>query len=170
MALETGTYVNALVTSNPASTDGLAQADDHIRLIKTTLKNTFANTTGAITASHSELNLLDGATLTTDELNKLDGVTASTDEINSIDGVTSNVQTQLDTKAPTESPTFTGTVAAPTVTVTTANIVAVDLGSWTITETSGVLQFYTGGEPRMKLDASGNLTVTGDVTGFGSAT
>ena len=170
MALETGTYVNALVTSNPASTDGLAQADDHIRLIKTTLKNTLPNATGAITASHSELNVLDGATVSTAELNKLDGVTATTTEINRIDGVTSNVQTQLNTKAPKASPTFTGTVAAPTVTVTTANIGTVDLGAWTITESNGVLRFYTGGSPRMKLDASGNLTVTGDVTGFGSAT
>ena len=170
MALETGTYVNALVTSNPASTDGLAQADDHIRLIKTTLKNTLPNATGAITASHSELNALDGSTATTAELNVLSGLTATTDELNYTDGVTSNVQTQLNTKAPTASPTFTGTVAAPTVTVTTANIGTVDLGAWTITESNGVLRFYTGGSPRMKLDASGNLTVTGDVTGFGSAT
>ena len=170
MALETGTYVNALVTSNPASTDGLAQADDHIRLIKSTIKATVPNVTGAITASHSALNVLDGSTATTAELNVLSGLTATTDELNYTDGVTSNVQTQLNTKAPTASPTFTGTVAAPTVTVTTANIGTVDLGAWTITESSGVLRFYTGGSPRMKLDASGNLTVTGDVTGFGSAT
>ena len=110
MALETGTYVNALVTSNPASTDGLAQADDHIRLIKTTLKNTLPSVTGAITASHSELNVLDGATATTAELNVLsgltattaelnvlDGITASTAELNYTDGVTSNIQTQLNT-------------------------------------------------------------------------
>ena len=95
MALETGTYVNALVTSNPASTDGLAQADDHIRLIKTTLKNTLPNVTGAITASHSELNALDGSTATTAELNVLSGLTATTDELNYTDGVTSNIQTQL---------------------------------------------------------------------------
>ena len=29
MGLETGTYIDSLVTTNPASTDGLAQADDH---------------------------------------------------------------------------------------------------------------------------------------------
>ena len=174
MALETGTYVNALVASNPASTDGLAQADDHIRLIKSTIKATVPNVTGAITASHSELNVLDGATVTTAELNKLDGVTASTTELNRIDGVTSNVQTQLNTKAPKASPTFTGTVTATTVdatsvTVTTANIGTVDLGDWRITETSGVLKFAHNGTNRMKLDASGNLTVEGNVTAYGSA-
>tara|TARA_B110000046_G_scaffold83630_1_gene91822 strand:+ start:89 stop:1168 length:1080 start_codon:yes stop_codon:yes gene_type:complete len=56
MALENGTYVNSLVTSNPASTDGLAQADDHIRLIKSTIKNTFPNLTGPVTATQASLN------------------------------------------------------------------------------------------------------------------
>ena len=56
MALENGTYVNSLVPANPASTDGLAQADDHIRLIKSTLQNTFPNLTGAVTATQATLN------------------------------------------------------------------------------------------------------------------
>ena len=56
MALENGTYVNSLVPANPASTDGLAQADDHIRLIKSTIKNTFPNLTGAVTATQADLN------------------------------------------------------------------------------------------------------------------
>ena len=73
MALETGTYVNALVPSNPASTDGLAQADDHIRLLKTTIKATFPSVTGAITATQSELNVLSGLTATTGNLNVLTG-------------------------------------------------------------------------------------------------
>lgn len=168
MALETGTYVNALVSSNPASTDGLAQADDHIRLLKTTIKNTLPNATGAISASHSELNVLDGATVTTVELNTLSGLTATTAELNYTDGVTSNLQTQMNTKAPIASPTFTGTATAPTLTGTTVNAGTVDLGDWTITEVSGVLKFSTGGVAHMKLDDSGNLTVTGDVTGFGT--
>lgn len=111
MALETGTYINSLNASNPASTDGVAQADDHIRLVKATVKATLPNVTGAITATQAELNLMDGVTATTDELNTLDGitstvaelnlldgVTATTAELNYVDGVTSNVQTQLDTK------------------------------------------------------------------------
>ena len=44
MALETGTFVDDLVTSNPVgATDLKSQGDDHLRLIKTTLKNTFPN-------------------------------------------------------------------------------------------------------------------------------
>lgn len=56
MALETATYINQLVVSNPGATDTVAQADDHLRLIKTVLKNTFPNITGPITAGQDALN------------------------------------------------------------------------------------------------------------------
>jgi hypothetical protein len=48
------------------------------------------------------------------------------------------------------------------------NAATVDLGNWTITESSGVLYFATGGTNKMKLDASGNLTVVGNVTAYGT--
>ena len=54
----------------------------------------------------------------------------------------------------------------PTPTNVTAN--AFDFGNWTITETSGVLYFATGGTNKMKLDASGNLTCVGNVTAYGT--
>jgi len=95
MGLETGTYIDSLVTTNPASTDGLAQADDHLRLIKSTLKSTFPSITGAVSTTQAELNVLDGITSSTSELNVLDGITATTAELNFTDGVTSNIQTQL---------------------------------------------------------------------------
>ena len=91
------------------------------------------------------------------------GVTSTAAELNYMDGVTSNVQTQLDAKAPLASPTFTGTATIPTASVTT-----VDLGNWTVTESAGVLYFATGGVNKMKIDASGNLTVVGNVTAYGT--
>ena len=54
------------------------------------------------------------------------------------------------------------------LTATTVNATTVDLGDWTITESAGVLYFATGGTNKMKLDASGNLTVTGNVTAYGT--
>lgn len=42
-------------------------------------------------------------------------ITATAEELNYTDGVTSNIQTQLNTKAPIASPTFTGSVTIPTV-------------------------------------------------------
>jgi hypothetical protein len=69
--------------------------------------NDFTVSSGAVSlatsATASELNILDGATLSTAELNVLDGVTATTAELNHVDGVTSNVQTQLDNKQPLDA-------------------------------------------------------------------
>jgi len=65
----------------------------------------------SVTATASELNIMDGVTSTAAELNILDGVTSTAAELNYVDGVTSNVQTQLDAKAPLASPTFSGTVS-----------------------------------------------------------
>jgi len=45
-------------------------------------------------------------------------ITATGAELNYVDGVTSAIQTQLDAKAPTASPTFTGTVTVPGLTTT----------------------------------------------------
>ena len=87
MALETGTYINSLNAANPASTDGLSQADDHLRLIKSTIKSTFANIDAAVTATEDDLNILTGASAA--------GVTAA--ELQHLDGVTSAIQTQLNT-------------------------------------------------------------------------
>lgn len=56
------------------------------------------NVLDGITATTDELNILDGVTATATELNVLDGITASTTELNYVDGVTSSIQTQLNNK------------------------------------------------------------------------
>ena len=118
----------------------------------------------AVSASAAEINKLDGLTASKDELNKLDGVTATTAEINHTDGVTSNIQTQLNAKAPTASPTFTGTANIPT-----ANVTTVDLGDWTISQSGSSLKFFYNGAARFALSSSGALTVENNVTAYGSA-
>lgn len=47
MALETGTFVSDLQQTNPPGTDKKKQGDDHLRLIKTVLRNTFPNASRA---------------------------------------------------------------------------------------------------------------------------
>lgn len=106
MALESATYISDLVSTNPTSSDNLSQGDDHLRLLKSTIKATFPNVSGAVTATHTELNVLDG-------------LTASQAELNFVDGVTSSIQTQLNAKAPLASPTLTGVPSAPTAAVDT---------------------------------------------------
>lgn len=46
MALETGNYIKDLDSANPANSDGKAEGDDHLRLIKKVLKNTFPGMAG----------------------------------------------------------------------------------------------------------------------------
>ena len=93
-----------------------------------------------VTSTAAEINILDGVTATATELNLMDGVTATTAELNYVDGVTSNVQTQIDTKAPVAGPTFTGTLAAPTINASTA----LQIGGVAITATAAELNIMDG--------------------------
>lgn len=56
MALENAQYVSQLNVANPLSTDTVSQADDHLRLIKSVLKNTFPNLNSAVTSTADQLN------------------------------------------------------------------------------------------------------------------
>lgn len=62
MGLETATYINGLVVTNPLGTDPKSAGDDHLRLLKTVIKNTFPNLTGAVTPTQAELNYVAGVT------------------------------------------------------------------------------------------------------------
>lgn len=62
---------------------------------------------------------------------------------------TSNPQSALDVN---------GTITATTYALST---------NWKVNESGGVLFFEYNGVKKMKLDSSGNLTVTGDITAFG---
>jgi len=115
------------------------------------------NIMDGVTASTAELNILDGVTATTAELNIMDGVTATTAEINYVDGVTSNVQTQLNTKAPSASPTLGGTI---TITGGTQ--------SWTVSASGTNLTFAYNGTNVLRVDSSGNLTAKANVTAYGT--
>jgi len=91
MSVETASHISQLNTSWPQAVDLISEGDDHIRLIKTVLKTQFPNFgTNAITATAAEVNYLVG--------------------------VTSAIQTQIDGKAGTAGPTFTGTVTLPSTT------------------------------------------------------
>ena len=59
MALESGTFIDSLNANNPAITDQIDQGDDHIRLIKSTIKSTFPSVTGAVTLTHTQINALE---------------------------------------------------------------------------------------------------------------
>ena len=145
----------------------------------------------AVTATGAELNIMDGVTSTTAEINKLDGftgdvndlnyakdlratgvttaefdvldgITATTAEINYVDGVTSNVQTQLNTKAPSSSPTLTTPTLGGTTTITGGT------QSWTVTPSGTNLTFAYNGTNVLRVDSSGNLTALANVIAYGT--
>lgn len=103
MGLETGTFISDLNPANPVSTDPKSQGDDHIRLLKSTVKATFPNVTGAVTATHTALNTI------TDKASKSGETYTGT---HNYTGATVNV--------PTAANTVNSTVVASTAYVQTA--------------------------------------------------
>jgi hypothetical protein len=112
-------------------------------LTNKTLTSPKINEDVALSATATELNVLDGITSSTAELNILDGVTATTTELNYVDGVTSAIQTQLNAKAPLESPALTGTPTAPTATAGT-NTTQVATTAFVSTAVSNIIDSAPG--------------------------
>ena len=124
-----------------SGTDIIVDSSGNVSVKDNSHKHTASNISD-LTATASELNVLDGITSTTTELNKLhgttatvddfnklhdvtasaselnimDGVTATTTELNYVDGVTSNIQTQLNSKQPN--------ITGGATTITSSNLTA----------------------------------------------
>lgn len=88
MPVDTALHIGTLDPTNPTGATSRKEADDNFRHIKEVLKRDFGNITGAVTATHTDLNRLVG--------------------------VTADVQGQIDGKASLASPALTGTPTAPT--------------------------------------------------------
>lgn len=56
MPIESATFINSLNPGNPAGSDPVADTDNHLRLIKTVLKNTFPLVSGPVNLDHHGLN------------------------------------------------------------------------------------------------------------------
>jgi len=99
MGVEVANYINQLDKLAPVGSETIAEGDDHIRVVKTAVVQSFPNVGGAVTPTHTELNY--------------------------VDGVTSAIQAQLDLKAPIASvlaPTYATTAtAAGTTTLVAAS-------------------------------------------------
>jgi hypothetical protein len=80
-----------------------------------------------------------GVTATAAEVNVLDGVTATTAQLNGV------------------SPNLSGTIT-----------VAGGTQNWTVIASGNNLTFAYNGANKMRLDSSGNITVTGNVTAYGT--
>ena len=126
MALEdlTGTkYIDSLNAANPVASDDVAEGDDHIRGIKNVLKTTFPNLDGAVNATDTELNY--------------------------VDGVTSAIQTQLDAKV--SNATHTGDVTGSTALTIATD--AVDIAMLSATGTASSSTYLRGDNAWSTVDA-----------------
>lgn len=56
MPLETALYIHQLNEAYPGAGDDRREGDDHLRLIKSAIKNTFPSVKGVVTKSHDQLN------------------------------------------------------------------------------------------------------------------
>ena len=86
MPIESATFINQLNTANPEISDAYSTADDHIRLIKQCVRNSFSDIGSEVSASAGEINYLRGAT--------------------------SNLQTQIDTNTGLYNDIIGGTATA----------------------------------------------------------
>lgn len=138
--------------------DGVTSTTAELNILDgVTSTATELNILDGVTSTTAELNILDGVTSTTAELNILDGVTATTAELNYVDGVSSNVQTQLNAKAPSASPTLSGTIS-----------ITGGTQSWTVSASGTNLTFAYNGTNVLRVDSSGNLTTLGNVNTNGT--
>ena len=100
MALETGTYIDSLVVANPAATDALSQADEHLRLLKSTIKATFPNVDAAVTATPTDLNTKTALVSDGTDVTFNTGITA--DKIKTLIGITEPVAPAITTATDSE--------------------------------------------------------------------
>ena len=163
----TATEINLLdgVTATTAELnilDGVTATATELNLLDgVTATTAELNILDGVTSTATELNILDGVTATTAELNIMDGVTATTTELNYVDGVTSAIQTQIDTKAPTASPTFTGTVTVPGLT-TTADVTFGDNDKAVFGAGSDLQIYHDGSHSRIDDAGTGKLILRGN--------
>jgi hypothetical protein len=94
MPLDTANFIGALDETLPLAGDMAAEGDDQIRGLKRAVRQSFPLVTAPVSATHTELNALLGARPA--------------------------MQAQVDAKAPSSSPTFSGVPTAPTAAPGTA--------------------------------------------------
>lgn len=181
MGLESATYINQLDVTNPLNSDPKSAGDDHIRMIKRVLKETFPAITGPVLATQDELNSGvgggGGGTLN-QQLTILSGMSVqqATDvaSISALIGTMMNDATQ--TQALLTLGSFFGGVISRTsaYTVTTADrgkLVEATTGSWTVSfpgaSTAGAgfsFAVANSGSGTITLDPSETIDGAGSIT------
>ena len=118
-----------------------------------------------VTAGGFEAARADMDNVTSSSILTAAGITATTAELNYVDGVTSNIQTQLDGKAGTASPTFTGTLTTANLTATGTTTLAGASTSADITFGDNDKAIFGAGSDLQIYHDGGNSVIHDDGTG-----
>jgi hypothetical protein len=169
MSYEDANYISELVPANPLPGDPISQGDDHIRMIKATLQNTFPGAEGPqyVPATPSS----DGSTPMADDGRWVENTSVTTDSSGTLKATTVETTTVDTTTVNTQNFTTTdaqvdGTLLAPTI--STTNLTASGTVGAKILQGSESLTtntVYAGPVNCSTLSATGNITSTGTITG-----
>lgn len=161
-----GTTSNVVVSTFGSTLINVATAAIGLTTLGLTANAGEINKLDGMTSSKVELNRLTGMTATAAELNKLDGATATTAQLNFVTGVTGLIQTQIDTKAPSASPAFTGQITAPNGSAVAPGITGTGDADTGISFASNLVYISTAGVDRMRVNAVGAVSFS---SSFGAA-
>jgi hypothetical protein len=157
MTVESVTYISDLNASNPAAGDAKSEGDDHIRNLKTGIKNTFPNVNGAVSATDEDLSRMAGANTAvfTFSSGKL-GLGTATPASYGMFAVVSDTEDIMGVVA--------GTPATSHMRLSYTGVVDWDFH----VNSSGVLRIVAAGVERARIDSDGNLTVNNTLSAPGT--
>tara|TARA_R110002012_G_C11646405_1_gene611062 strand:- start:128 stop:1258 length:1131 start_codon:yes stop_codon:yes gene_type:complete len=174
-----GAYVNTSILQDDSVTT-IKIADDAVTADKlaNSINTAIAANTAKVGITTSQANAITANTakvgITTSQANAITANTAkvgiTTSQANAIVANTAKVgiTTSQITKLNGIETNATADQTQAEINALGITATSVDLGNWTITESSGTLFFATSGTNKMKLEANGNLTCVGTVTENGT--
>lgn len=149
MALESATYISDLNSSNPAASDAISTADDHLRLIKSTIKATFPNITGPVTLAQGEFAPLASPTFTGTPAAPTASAGTNTTQV---------ATTAFVTAATTAERTATATLTNKTISADSNTLSGLAASSFVVSDASGNID----GSAAQKAIPSGTVVGTSD--------